>query len=205
MCRTLCHLPTYDNELRFYLSNTWNFPKSEVAYGNLGVTYSMVGLGGASSDMWRISSSLNPEYDVPHYNLFSKMRSEAHMMMQNGDYENGLRTLSNSLPFIEKTLQCKVLHFPDQWKKECEELKSIVINPSNYLAGELFRLFNLRTTLQNELINAKDDKRRNEILPSIQNNEMQIKNLQQSIQARNIQIEMSPDKVLLNKLTPIRS
>ena len=165
----------------------------------------MVGLGGAASDMWKVSASINPEYDVPHYNIFSKIRTEAFMMMQNGDYDNGLRTLNTALPFIEKTLSCKVLHFPEPWKKEYEDLKAIVVNPSNYLAGELFRLMSLRTNLQHELNSAKDDKRRSEVLPSIQNNEMQIRNLEQYLNHRNIQIEMSPEKVLLNKLTPIRS
>lgn len=204
MARTLCHIPTYDNELRFYLSNTWNFPKSEVAYGNLGVAYTGLGLGGASADMWRISASINPEYDVPHYNLFSKIRSESFAMIQSGDVENGLRNLANAIPVIDKVLTCKVLHFPEMWKKEAEEIKAMVANPTNYLVGEMFRLLNLSEFLNMELAKSQDEKRRSEVIPSIKDNEVHLTNLESYLKLRGIQFEMNPEKAILNKLTQRR-
>src|SRR3990167_1357285 len=102
LSRTLCHVATYDNELRFYLSNTWNFPKSEVAHGNLGVAYASVGLTGAASDNWTIAGSLNKDYDVPFYNMYSGVKSKAYQMIQQGAYEQGISTLASALPLMEK-------------------------------------------------------------------------------------------------------
>ena len=201
LSRTLCHMPTYDNELRFYLSNTWNFPRSEVAYGNLGVTYSMAGLGGAASDMWKISSSLNTDYDVPFYNIFSKMRSEALMLIQHGAYDQGMAMLKNCLPIIEKTLKCKVLHFPEQWKKESEEVRSMITNPVNFLIGEFNRLKILSNKLNQEFLASTDDKRKQELIPSIQNNDRQIDLLQKFLAQKGARIEYDSEKAILSKLS----
>ena len=201
LCRTLVHLPTYDNELRFYHSNTWNFQDSEVAYGNLGVTYSMVGLHGAAKDMWTISASLNPDYDVPLYNSFSKLRTDGFQMIQTGDFEGGFRTLANSIPVMERVLQCKVLHFRDLWNKELNDIKKIVTNPPMYLSGELNRLHVLARSLQVMLNDAKDDQRRQDVYVSIQHNQAQINNLNKFLLDRGIKMEFDPQKALLAKLT----
>jgi len=118
LCRTWCHLPTYDNELKFYLSNTWNFEKSEVAYGNLGVAYTQMGLSGAANDAWVIASTINPNYDVPFYNLYSKTKTNALMMLQNGAYDQGIQNLAQSVQLLEKVLACKVIHFRETWEKD---------------------------------------------------------------------------------------
>lgn len=201
LCRTLVHLPTYDNELRFYLSNTWNFPKSEVAYGNLGVAYASIGLGGAANDMWIIGSSINPNYDVPFYNLYSKYKSNAFLAIQNGGYEQGLQGIQQCIPMLERVLCCKVLHFPETWTKELNELKGIFANPIGFLLGEMNRLETLKTNLIKELTNTKDNKRRDELTPSIQNNQSQMDGLKNFLKSKGVILEMNPDKALLSKLT----
>lgn len=201
ICRTWTHLPTYDNELRFYLSNTWNFPKSEVAYGNLGVAYASTGLSGASSDMWIIASSLNSDYDVPFYNIYSKHKSQAFLMVQNGAYEQGLQAISQCIPMLERVLSCKVIHFPEAWKKELDDLKSIVSNPINFLVGEMNRLENLKNILHRDLYNSKDNKRQEEISKSIEDNRVQIEALRVFLISKGVNIEFNPEKALLSKLT----
>lgn len=205
LSRTLCHLGTYDNELRFYLSNTWNFPKSEVAYGNLGVAYASVGLSGASNDMWSISSHLNPDYDVPFYNMFSSTKSKGLMLIQHGAYEQGIQTLASSLPIMEKVLKCKVLHFKEMWTKEYNDLSKTIQNPTMFLMGEMNRLENVKTMLNNEMIKATDDKRRGEVLPSIKDNDVQIQGLKNYLSSKGVNVEFNPEKSLLGKLTQQRS
>ena len=203
--RTLCHMGTYDNELRFYLSNTWNFPKSEVAHGNLGVAYTSVGLQGAAVDTWMIATSLNKDYDVPFYNIYSSTRSKAMMMIQNGNYDQGIQTLASALPIMEKVLACKVLHFKDNWTKEYEDLKNLVNNPVNLLMGEMNRLQTTKEFLNNELNKAKDDKRKQEVVSSIVDNDRQMKSLKDFLSSRGIIFEFNPEKALLGKLTQQRS
>src|SRR3990167_4087723 len=205
LSRTLCHVATYDNELRFYLSNTWNFPKSEVAHGNLGVAYASVGLTGAASDNWTIAGSLNKDYDVPFYNMYSGVKSKAYQMIQQGAYEQGISTLASALTLMEKVLNCKVLHFKSDWSKEYEEIKSTVQNPIGILMGEMSRLHNLKNTLAEELRKAKDDKRRNEVIPSINDNNAQIENLKKFLLARGIVLDFNPEKAFLQKITQQRS
>ena len=201
LCRTWVHLPTYDNELRFYLSNTWNFPKSEVAYGNLGVAYASTGLGGASNDMWIIGSSLNPDYDVPFYNLYAKHKANAFLAIQNGAYDQGLQGINQCVPMLERVLACKVLHFPESWTKELGELKGILANPIGHLLSEMNRLETLKTTLTKEFLNTKDDKRKGELTPSIQDNQRQMDNLRNFLKSKGVILELNPDKALLSKLT----
>lgn len=205
LCRSLVHMPTYENELKFYLSNTWNFDKSEVAFGNLGVTYASAGLSGAANDMWTIACSINHEYDVPYYNIFSKTKSQGMLMVQNGAYEQGLNMLAQSTKIMEKVLSCKVLHFPDLWKRELDELKGIIANPYNFLAGELYRLRNLKMFLAQELYNAKDEKRKKDVSESYNNNENQINYLVNYLSSKGVVIDFDPAKALLHKLTQPRS
>src|SRR3990167_709496 len=204
MARTLCHLPTYDNELRFYLSNIWNFPKSEVAYGNLCVAYASMGLGGASTDMWTISGAINPNYDVPFYNIYSRTKSNAMLQIQNGNYEGGIQGLQASVPMLEKVLACKILHFPGDWQKELDNLKASVSNPVGILVGEMERLTQLKGNLNLQLSQAKDLKRQGEVLSSVRDNEAQIERLKSFLSSRGIILELNPEKALLSKLTQRR-
>ena len=106
--RTWVHLPTFNDEVEFYKSNAFNFPKSEVVLGNLGVVYMKNGLQGMAVDTWQVATRLNPDYDVPHYNLFSIFR-------QNGNFELARHHLN-------KCLNSSVCHFPDLWKTEHGQL-----------------------------------------------------------------------------------
>src|SRR3990167_8705912 len=81
LMRTWAHLPTYQDEVLFYQSNIWNFPDSEVAFSNLGVTYMNCRLIGSAVDMWQISGKINPQYDVAWYNISSVLK-------QKGDFVN---------------------------------------------------------------------------------------------------------------------
>lgn len=198
--RTLCHVATYDNELRFYLSNTWNFPKSEVAYGNLGVAYTSIGLSGASNDSWVIAGSINKDYDVPFYNIFSATKSKGMMMIQNGAYDQGIQTLASSLPMIEKVLTCKVLHFREMWTKEYNDLKQVLTNPIGLLMNEMNRLEGVKSMLIGEMAKATDDKRRGEVQSSVNDNTNQINNLQNYLKSRGVHIEYNPEKAFLSKL-----
>ena len=201
ICRTWMHLPTYDNEIRFYLSNTWNFQKSEVAFGNLGVAYTQAGLGGAASDMWLISSSINQDYDVPFYNIYSKNKSAALMAIQHGNYEQGIQSLTQCIPMMQRVLDCKVIHFRENWQKEMDELKDMVQNPVRFLIGELNRLQVLRDNLMKLLYEAKEKTRQDEITSSINDNNRQIDALKSYFSSKGINIEYNPEKALLNKLT----
>lgn len=147
ICRTWVHLPTYDSELRFYLSNTWNFSDSEVAYGNLGVTYLRGGMVGSAMDSWKVSTILNPNYDVPFYNMYSHYKSNGAMQISHGQYQQGIELYKTALPFIESAIKCEVCHFKEQWQKERDELVNWISNPSLVVTNEKDRLEKLKKTL----------------------------------------------------------
>lgn len=187
LCRTWLFLPTYDNELRFYLSNTWHFPDSEVAYGNLGVTYLRLGQLGAALDAWHQAIRINPEYDVPYYNIFSHHKANADMLIQNGDYLGGINTYRLAYPYLEKTLACKICHFPEAWKKEHDDLKSLLQNPSAMLHREKERLKKLSSDLVERLKSVKLDEDVRPIQVSIDNASTQLSNLERFMAANGIQ------------------
>ena len=112
MMRVWVHLPTFTNEVLFYESNCSNFPKSEVAMGNLGVSYLNHGLRYKAFDQWTQASSQNKLYDVPWYNLYS-------ICKQNGD-------LTGAKKFLAMCLDSKTVHFDDLWKKEMIDLDRII-------------------------------------------------------------------------------
>jgi len=112
LMRIWVHLPTFNNEVRFYESNCFNFPNSEVAMGNLGVSYLNHGMPHKALDTWLEASRQNPLYDVPWYNLYS-------LAKQNGD-------IFNARNYLQKCLNAKVIHFPDMWKKELADLDAII-------------------------------------------------------------------------------
>ena len=194
-------MPTYESELRFYLSNTWNFPESEVAFGNLGCAYVQMGLQGAANDMWMISGTINKDYDVPFYNVFQQTKSRGLMMINGGNYDQGFQILASSIPMMQRVLDCKVIHYKDTWNKEMAELKAMVANPAGMLVNELGRLYQLRMTLNAELSKAQDEKRRSEVIPSIQNNENQINNLMAFLNTKGIKVDFNAERALLSKLT----
>ena len=127
MMRIWVHLPTFQNEVRFYESNCFNFPESEVSMGNLGVSYLNHGLANKALDTWQEASRQNSLYDVPWYNLYS-------LCKQNGDLQGAHR-------FLTMCLKSKTIHFPDQWKREMDDLERIIkINvPISELSSRLNR------------------------------------------------------------------
>lgn len=146
LCRTWTHLPTYKDEVSFYLSNIWNFPESEVAHGNLGVAYLSQGWIGSAIDTWWKGVELNPEYDVDWYNLASMLRTRGPL---NPNY---FPRFYNTLPkdlleiclqkdpmrshlhlakyCLERAVKAKTCHFPEPWKKELEALTQELTRPT---------------------------------------------------------------------------
>ena len=108
LMRTWLHLPAYCDTVRFYESNIWNFPRSEVAMANLGVILIKAGMVGMAMDYWLAATRVNPEYDVPWYNLHSTLKSK-------GDFKSA-RT------YLVKAVSAKTCHFKDMWSKELEKL-----------------------------------------------------------------------------------
>jgi hypothetical protein len=108
LMRTWVHLPTYQDEVLYYQSNIWNFPDSEVAFSNLGVTYLKLNLYGSAMDMWAISVKINPNYDVGYYNMSSVMR-------QKGD-------LVRAREYLLKAVSSPACHFKETWDKELIQL-----------------------------------------------------------------------------------
>lgn len=201
LCRLWLHLPTYDNEQRFYLSNTWNFPDSEVAYGNLGVTYLREGMNGSGMDAWFRATQINPDYDVPWYNIFSTFRTNAMMALHNGNYDECFAQLRNGLPYLEKTLACSTCHFPDVWKKEQQEMFNSINNPGVFLQQELNRIEVLKINLNSMYSQATDEKRRSEIQSSISDAQVQSNRLIEYIKLKGFPI-VAPNP--LSNLTPRR-
>ena len=113
LMRTWQHLPTYCEETRFYMSNIWNFPDSEVSMANLGVVLMKAGLTGMAIDYWTSAIKINPNYDVPYYNLFSTLKMR-------GDFINARKHLVGAI----NTPTC---HFKDMWSKELENFDSELI------------------------------------------------------------------------------
>jgi len=177
LVRTWCHLPTYDNELRFYQSNNWNFPESEVALGNLGVTYINVGMEGTAIDTWGLATQINPDYDVPWYNIFSTHRTKAVMAIQHGRYMDGINYMQQAIVYLDKVLACKVCHFPEMWNKERDHLKKALANPQLLFQEELGRLESLSLNLRYLKIQATTPERLVEVETSVRNNSIQIQSL----------------------------
>ena len=123
--RTMTHLPTYDNLTKFYQSNAFNFPDSEVALGNLGVNYMHCGKAGSAVDVWQDAIKINPHYDVPHYNLYSIFKS------------NGM--VQQSYEHLKNCLDSKIVHFPTEWNNEKIQLEQHMksMKPLNHHMGEL--------------------------------------------------------------------
>lgn len=202
LCRTWTFLPTYDNELRFYQSNTWNFPKSEVAMGNLGATFARAGLEDSAKDTWMIATTLNPDYDVPWVNVFYQFRSKGYLLINHGDFVGGLKKLQEGLPYLQKALACKICHFPEQWKKEYSDLANHINNPALLLQDELKRLLSLRENLKIELSRTSDLKRTQDLQSSIHDAVKQMDRLVFFFKSNNFQAtDASPFNVYYSSKT----
>ena len=147
ICRTWLHLPTYDDELRFYLSNTWNYQNSEVALSNLGCTWIKLGAVGSALDTWHASHKANPDYDVPLANIYFHHRSNAMFDVEHGNYELAIDKFRIAHKYIELCCKCSVMHFKDDWNKELRAISSWLANPLTLVVAEKKRLTELRRTL----------------------------------------------------------
>lgn len=125
LMRSWVHLPTYNEEVSFYQSNIWNYPDSEVAFGNLGVVYMKCQLLGSAVDMWQIALRINPHYDVAHYNIHS-------ILKQRGDFINAKNHL-------QKAIESPQCHFKELWIKELQQLEHEIgyIQELNKLSEQL--------------------------------------------------------------------
>lgn len=138
LMRTWQHLPTYCDEIRFYLSNIWNFPDSEVAMANLGVILMRAGLVGMAVDYWLMASKMNPDYDVPWYNLYSTLKGR-------GDFPNARK-------YLENALKAKTCHFKTMWAQELLDFDKELIKNRNNMMPQQFP-----PELQYKFVNDKDE------------------------------------------------
>lgn len=157
ICRTWVHLPTYDDELRFYLSNTWNYQNAETALANLGCTWIRIGNVGSALDAWHASSKANPDYDVPLANIFFHHRSAAMLDVEHGNYESAIDKLKVAHHYIDACCKCSVRHFKDDWDKELKNVTKWISNPLTLVVAERKRLLQLESSLLARRTN-KDEK-----------------------------------------------
>jgi tetratricopeptide (TPR) repeat protein len=113
LMRTWLHLPTYSDEIGFYISNIWNYPKSEIALANLAAVYLRRGMAGAAVDFWNICIGLNKDYDVPYYNLYSIFRAQ--------------RQYQIAKDYLLKAINAPTCHFKKTWEKELQDFDKEVL------------------------------------------------------------------------------
>jgi len=147
ICRTWLHLPTYDDELRFYLSNTWNYQNSEIALANLGCTWIRLGAVGSALDTWHASHKANPDYDVPLANIYFHHRANAMLDVEHGNYESAIEKFKIAHKYIDLCCKCTVRHFKDDWDRELKAVTSWLENPLRLVIAEKKRLTDLRNSL----------------------------------------------------------
>ena len=145
LMRTWVHLPTYQDEDAFYQSNIFNFPTSEVAYGNLGVVCIQQGWIGRAMEAWVKGIDLNPEYDVCWYNLASALRSRGPL---NPNYlprlfqlvpKEVLELALNRDPqrqhlhlaayCLHRAVTARTCHFPKPWEEELRVMQQELSRP----------------------------------------------------------------------------
>lgn len=111
--RSIMHVWTFKDHISFYHSNIINFPKSEVAYGNLGAAYQNKGWPGAAFDYWMEATRVNPHYDVPWYNMSVLLKNQG--------------MLEQSKENLKKCMNAKVVHFREAWEKDMLELDNAIL------------------------------------------------------------------------------
>jgi hypothetical protein len=191
LVRTWLHLPTYDNEYRFYQSNVWNFQDSEIAFGNLGVTQMRFGLNGSAMDSFLVGAKINPDYDLPYYNLYSMFKTNAGLDLVNGDYNGWLTKLNQAVNYLDKAVNSKICHYHDLWKKESEEVKKILKDPITSLKAEQDRLTILAEKLERDKASCTDENRIKDIDSSIHDAHVQLYRLNGFLSA---QVKNDPPK-----------
>lgn len=132
--RIWAHLPTFQNDMQFYFSNIWNFPKSEVAVGNLGVSLARYGMPNAAMDFWHRGTQLNPDYDVNWYNIGSALRTQAGQAMDQGNWTTALAFLQKSRDYFDKAVNTKTCHFKELWTTQLREVEAEIAWGSQVMA-----------------------------------------------------------------------
>lgn len=181
LMRTWMHLPTYDNELRFYLSNTWNFQDSEIAYNNLGCTWVRLGWTQSGIDTWTMAQKINPNYDVTFYNVASHFISNGRVNMEHGNYAQALEMFKVGLDKLNSAINVERCHFKEMWTKERDEIQQYVMNPVSMVLKEKSRIGELKTKLQIEFDSANLPQRKLEINQSINDCEQRLSHIEQLI------------------------
>ena len=150
LMRTWMHLPTYDNELRFYQSNTWNFQDSEIAHNNLGCTWVRLGWVQSGIDTWTIAQRINPEYDVTFYNVASHFMTNGRVTMNHGNYAQAIEFFKVALEKLNAAINVPRCHFKEAWTKERDEIANYIQNPLSMVQAEKQRNEQLKTEFQVE-------------------------------------------------------
>ena len=177
LMRTWAHLPTFQDELSFYQSNIWNFPKSEVAYGNLGVTQLRMGLHQSALDSWMISGSINPDYDVPFYNISSHYKSNGIALFQQGKYGEAMELLKMGAGMLEKAIKAKTCHFRAEWEKELTTLQGYILDPFQLVLDEFERVRELLNSLKDQFDKENDPIKKQGHATSISDHELKMAQL----------------------------
>lgn len=130
MMRSIMHVWTFKDHVSFYQSNIHNFPKSEVAYGNLGVAYQGRGKSGTAFDLWQTATEINPHYDVPFYNMHSLVKNAGQ--------------LEQAREYLKRCMNAKVVHFKGTWEREMAELDNAILKKQamDSLNNEMNRAIN---------------------------------------------------------------
>lgn len=124
--KTWSYLPAFNDQISFYRDNLLQFNGFEVPAGNLGVAYANRQLNGMAFDTWHECIKENPDYDVPHYNIYNFLKTT-------GQLEEGRK-------FLEKCVNSKVCHFPKPWSDELKSLDEVLVRKKVYDA--LMKRFN---------------------------------------------------------------
>lgn len=111
--RSISHIWTFRDHVSFYASNILNFPKSEVAYGNLGCALQGKGMSGAAFDVWQESTKINPLYDVPWYNMHSLVKSAGQ--------------IEQARTYLKKCMDAPIVHFKKDWENQLKELDAQIL------------------------------------------------------------------------------
>lgn len=135
--RSIMHIWTFKDHISFYTSNVMNFSKSEVALGNLGVSYQSKGKSGTAFDIWMDATRVNPFYDVPWFNMHALVKASGQ--------------LEQSREYLKKCMDAKIVHFQDTWQKDMDELNAAILKQQAFNAMNQ-EMNNAVTTGQTHLI-----------------------------------------------------
>ena len=148
-----------------------------------------LGMSGSALDNWHLGTRINPDYDVNFYNIYSSYKSTGMVALEHGRFNEVLPNLQASLPYLEKCVAAPICHFKETWQKELDELKSWIANPMHLFVREENRLVELRQRLSREFSETKEEKRRGEITPSLNDIEVALGRVRNVLQSNPQMVE----------------